>query len=168
MTDDFLEGVSDLGFKHSGPFGLPSPQLDLPDEREPISKHTCFDSDYDNNLLLDPASLYAELYGAPRSPRWPQVRSEWLAAHNFCFACGGLVNLEVHHKRPFHLYPELELNPSNFVTLCSRSRGGVNCHLFFGHLGNWVYYYNPDTIEQLCTEYRTMFAKPNRHRLKGE
>lgn len=48
--------------------------------------------------------------------------------------CGGRDRLEVHHIRPFHLYPALELDPANFVTLCEALR---ECHLQVGHLGNW-------------------------------
>jgi hypothetical protein len=47
------------------------------------------------------------------------------------------VKLDVHHIRPFHLHPDLELEPSNLITLCEADKGGVNCHLFIGHLGNF-------------------------------
>jgi len=31
----------------------------------------------------------------------------------------------------------LELEPTNLVTLCEANKGGVNCHLLFGHLSNF-------------------------------
>lgn len=70
-----------------------------------------------------------------RSEHWPAVRAVWLHTHNTCCACGGTENLEVHHKRPFHLHPELELDPHNFITLCEKP--STNCHYVFGHAGNW-------------------------------
>jgi hypothetical protein len=73
----------------------------------------------------------------PRSSRWPTVRKAHLAANPNCAACGGSDKLEVHHVAPFHLHPELELDPNNLVTLCESLRNGVNCHLLFGHLGNF-------------------------------
>jgi hypothetical protein len=45
--------------------------------------------------------------------------------------------LEVHHIKPFHLHPELELEPKNLITLCENKSDGVNCHLLFGHLGSF-------------------------------
>jgi 5-methylcytosine-specific restriction protein A len=75
--------------------------------------------------------------GAARSGHWPTVRKQHLALHPVCEVCGGAVKLEVHHIRPFHLHPDLELDPANLVTLCEANKGGANCHLLFGHLGNF-------------------------------
>lgn len=74
---------------------------------------------------------------ASRSPRWPHVRAAFLKQNPICAACGGKKNLEVHHIHPFHLKPELELEPSNLLTLCESGIGGVICHLAFGHLGDY-------------------------------
>jgi len=73
----------------------------------------------------------------PRSGHWPTVRKYHLQMHPVCEVCGGSQKLEVHHIRPFHLHPELELSPSNLITLCEANKGGANCHLFVGHLGNF-------------------------------
>jgi 5-methylcytosine-specific restriction endonuclease McrA len=67
----------------------------------------------------------------PRSPHWPRVRAQWLAHHPTCAACGGTLNIEVHHKKPFHLFPALELDPKNFLTLCEPM--GIEHHLKVGH-----------------------------------
>ena len=75
--------------------------------------------------------------GKARSGHWPTVRKEHLEKSPKCAVCGGDKNLEVHHIRPFHLHPNLELNPSNLITLCESKDNGVNCHLLFGHLGNF-------------------------------
>jgi 5-methylcytosine-specific restriction protein A len=82
---------------------------------------------------------------APRSVRWPAVRRAHLKAHPTCAACGGRARLNVHHLRPFHLYPELELDPENLLTLCEGGVAATNCHLLFGHGGNWSRY-NPTCV----------------------
>jgi 5-methylcytosine-specific restriction protein A len=74
---------------------------------------------------------------AARSGHWPTVRKHHLEANPCCEVCGGTAKLEVHHIRPFHLHPALELDPDNLVTLCEANKDGVNCHLLFGHLGNF-------------------------------
>ena len=75
--------------------------------------------------------------GVKRSDHWPAARAAHLNGAPTCAVCGGAKNLEVHHIHPFHLHPELELDQSNFVTLCEEDIDGVNCHLLFGHLGNF-------------------------------
>lgn len=75
--------------------------------------------------------------GTARSGHWTAVRKQHLSESPTCAVCGGSSKLEVHHVRPFHLHPELELDPANLVTLCEANKGGVNCHLLFGHLGNF-------------------------------
>jgi 5-methylcytosine-specific restriction enzyme A len=72
-----------------------------------------------------------------RSPQWAAVRKAFLKNNAVCALCGSKTTLEVHHKKPFHLYPELELDPTNLITLCESKKNGVTCHLFFGHLGDY-------------------------------
>ena len=72
-----------------------------------------------------------------RSPRWGKVRKEHLKNNPTCALCGGMRKLEVHHIKPFHVHPELELDPDNLLTLCEDKGDGVYCHLFFGHLGSY-------------------------------
>lgn len=72
-----------------------------------------------------------------RSGKWPGVRKTHLETQPACAVCGGTAKVEVHHKKPFHLHPDLELDPANLITLCEANKGGVNCHLLFGHLGNF-------------------------------
>lgn len=85
--------------------------------------------------LLDVTQGKAPL-SAARSPHWPAARAAWLKLNPTCAACGGRAKLEVHHRQPFHLDPTLELDPTNFITLCE-ARGFMNCHLMVGHLGNF-------------------------------
>jgi 5-methylcytosine-specific restriction endonuclease McrA len=70
--------------------------------------------------------------GAARSPKWTKVRKEHLAAHPSCAACGSDKSVQVHHKKPFHREPCLELDAENLITLCPV------CHLYFGHLLRWT------------------------------
>ena len=86
--------------------------------------------------LIDAANGKHSL-GTARSGHWPTVRKHHLEAHPVCEVCGGSVTLDVHHIRPFHIHPDLELDPSNLVTLCESNKGGINCHLLFGHLSNF-------------------------------
>jgi 5-methylcytosine-specific restriction endonuclease McrA len=69
---------------------------------------------------------------AIRSPKWTNVRKEHLKNNPNCVACGRDKKLEVHHIKPVHLFPELELDPSNLVTFCADP-----CHIVFGHLMNF-------------------------------
>jgi hypothetical protein len=83
---------------------------------------------------------------ATRSSKWSTVRKQHLKENPFCLACGKNTKLEVHHKIPVHISPELELDPSNLVTLCADP-----CHILFGHLMNFRSY-NKTVIED-CSVY---------------
>lgn len=82
---------------------------------------------------LFPEWGFAEAFGVPRSPRWDAVRDAHVAANPRCRCCGRQENLQVHHVRPYHLFPDLELDPDNLVTLCVG--GPINCHYLAGHGG---------------------------------
>ena len=71
-----------------------------------------------------------------RSSEWPKVRKAHLALQPACAVCGCTSGVEVHHIQPFHLHPDLELEPSNLITLGESCPTG-NHHLLFGHLGSW-------------------------------
>lgn len=75
--------------------------------------------------------------GSKRSGHWHKVREEHLEKNPKCAVCGGTKYLEVHHKLPFHLDPNLELDPANLITLCESKNNGINCHLGVGHLGSF-------------------------------
>ena len=75
--------------------------------------------------------------GAKRSRQWRTVRNEHLFMHPRCVVCGLATKVQVHHIVPFHLAPELELEPTNLLTLCENKKYGLNCHLLIGHLGNY-------------------------------
>jgi hypothetical protein len=75
--------------------------------------------------------------GSKRSSKWDGVRKKHLNQNPKCAICEGKARLNVHHIKPFHSHPELELEPSNLITLCESNSYGINCHLLVGHLGNY-------------------------------
>jgi 5-methylcytosine-specific restriction protein A len=93
--------------------------------------------------LIWAASLKAPP-GARRSPKWPALRRHFLKGKR-CAVCGGTKKLEAHHIVPFHVEPRLELDERNLIPLCEGN--GVNCHLLFGHLGDFRC-----TNKNVCTD----------------
>lgn len=89
-----------------------------------------------------------------RAVGWPKVRAEHLEKQPKCAACGTEKGLEVHHIKPFHKYPELELDPDNLITLCNKS-----CHLYFGHL-KYFKSWNPDVKIDAQRYYEKLKARP--------
>lgn len=69
-------------------------------------------------------------FGAVRSPAWPNFRKTYIKKE--CEVCGKKYFLELHHIIPFWQHPELELFPSNVVTLCRTH------HLEWGHYFSWA------------------------------
>jgi hypothetical protein len=80
-----------------------------------------------------------------RSNKWSLVRKLFLNKNPNCAVCSGTIKLEVHHIKPFHLFPELELEESNLITLCEGNKV-INCHLVPGHSFNYKKF-NPNVIE---------------------
>lgn len=65
-----------------------------------------------------------------RSSKWRSVQQDFLEKNPVCAICGTKEKLNVHHKKPFHLFPELELEESNLITLCMSKQ---ECHLTIAH-----------------------------------
>jgi hypothetical protein len=72
---------------------------------------------------------------SPRSGKWATVRKHHLEKNPTCAACGGTTLLNVHHIQPFHIHPELELDPTNLITLCEDPMRLD--HLACGHGFDW-------------------------------
>lgn len=83
---------------------------------------------------------------AKRSSHWPTVKNKFVKSNPKCAACGSTTNLDIHHIKPFHLHPDLELDTTNLITLCMDN----HCHLLIGH-GNSFKAYNPNIIEDAKT-----------------
>jgi hypothetical protein len=80
--------------------------------------------------------------GITRSPHWRTVEKHHLEAHPTCAACGGRTKLQVHHEKPFHSHPELELDERNLITLCMDKH---ECHVLIGHGDSWKHF-NPHVV----------------------
>lgn len=83
-------------------------------------------------------SQQKELICGKRSPGWEKFAESWIKNHPFCAICGAKKYLEVHHIKPFHLFPALEFDEDNLVTLCMTPYH--YCHFVFGHHWNWSNY----------------------------
>lgn len=70
-----------------------------------------------------------------RSPHWSTTRAAHLNHEPACQWCSGVTSVEVHHIKPFHIHPELELADANLITMCEAI--GRQCHLRMAHRGNW-------------------------------
>ncbi len=91
-------------------------------------------------------NIFTNIRYATRSPKWSSIRKKHLKNHPYCAACGANKKLEVHHKIPVHINPELELESDNLITLCDSP-----CHLVFGHLYNYKSY--NEYVESDCLAY---------------
>jgi len=100
-------------------------------------------------------NIFNKIRYASRSNKWSNVRKNHLEKFPTCAACGRNSKLEVHHKIPVHISPELELDPSNLVTLCD-----TPCHLVFGHLFNYKSYNK--LVDEDCSVYlRKVLNRPS-------
>lgn len=93
-----------------------------------------------------------------RSPGWRKVRNDFVVANPACAACGHQRNLNVHHIHPFHLFPEIELEPANLITLGELCPTG-NHHLLFGHLGSW-YSYDLEVANYVAQLFARIKSRP--------
>lgn len=89
-----------------------------------------------------------------RSGEWSTVRKRYLDKHPTCMACGSRLLLNVHHIKPYHLEPHLELDESNLITLCMKNL----CHLEIGHAGSFSEY-NPDVKEDAMKYYNMHYLQ---------
>lgn len=96
--------------------------------------------------------LFDRVYG--RSPRWRSVRAEHIKNNPTCAACGRKDGLEVHHIVPYHINPDLELEPSNLITLC-----GKYCHFIFGHYMDWKSW-NENVVRDSTLYYAGKIQRP--------
>ena len=96
-----------------------------------------------------------KVYGAVtgRSPKWPAVRRQHLKEQPECQVCGTTEDVDVHHLRPVHLHPELELDPSNLISLCTPH------HFLFGHLCSWKSV-NDNCFQDCHTWRKKIAARP--------
>jgi 5-methylcytosine-specific restriction enzyme A len=72
-----------------------------------------------------------------KSSEWSRLEKRFKSNFDECAACGKKRGLVVHHIKPVFLFPSLELDVSNLITLCTAE---ANCHLAWGHLGDFKSY----------------------------
>lgn len=74
-----------------------------------------------------------------RSPTWGKFKRAYAKkVPKVCSVCGAVKGkIELHHIVPFHLDKSKEEDDSNVIWLCENLSYGLNCHLAFGHLGNF-------------------------------
>lgn len=71
-----------------------------------------------------------------------RAQHDYVKQHPICAACGSDYSVQAHHIKPYHLFPELAADPTNFISLCE---GFNECHLIIGH-GGCFRFYNPDVV----------------------
>lgn len=98
-------------------------------------------------------------FGSTRSSQWGTFKRDFGKIHlKECAVCGGIKKVQLHHKKPFHLHPELELDPNNVIWLCIGNKT-INCHLRMGHLDNFRTKYNPQIKEEAQKWNRRFLAE---------
>lgn len=87
-----------------------------------------------------------------RSSKWQKVRLNFVKKNPRCFICERNTDLHVHHIKPFHLYPELELDNKNLIVLCETH------HLYYGHWSDWKSY-NPELMNTISQIRKRPFTR---------
>ena len=73
--------------------------------------------------------------GASLNWSWQKCKREFYKLiPKECACCPSKKQIEVHHIKPRHLFPELALEFLNLIALCK------TCHLRIGHLGSYFQY----------------------------
>ncbi len=104
--------------------------------------------------LFSPGPQDVELaFGVPRSAGWRAAARAHLTVHPACAACGARKGVVPHHVKPFHLFPECELDLDNLITLCPR------CHLLIGHLNDFRSF-NPAVREDAALWAAKILGRP--------
>jgi hypothetical protein len=89
--------------------------------------------------IFDHGERVGKKHGQERSPEWDEVARAHRKREPACVVCGYRGRkIQVHHIKPFHLHPHLELDPDNLITLCEAR--GKHHHLLLGHLSSWHSY----------------------------
>jgi 5-methylcytosine-specific restriction enzyme A len=82
------------------------------------------------------SSILPSADGGERSGKWPTLERKIKAERPKCEICGSPTQT-IHHIKPFHAHPELELDPDNLIALCD------NCHRLWAHFGCCYSTWNP-------------------------
>ena len=90
---------------------------------------------------------------------WQRCRKAFLKkVGKQCACCGAKKKIEVHHKLPRHIRPDLALDHKNLIALCG---GGKGCHFHIGHLNSY-FNYNEKILEVAMYVYKHSIRKLNK------
>lgn len=105
-------------------------------------------ADSPKSVIILGAAPPLPAFAVPRSPDWPEARRDHLRIEPACLITGidDPKRLNVHHIKPFHDFPELELEQTNMITLAEAS---INIHFLIGHGGKSWLDYNPNIRRQI-------------------
>ena len=97
--------------------------------------------------IFDPLKrLYLNLTapdGVSANWSWQRCRRAFLKkVGKVCVCCDSRKKIQVHHKLPRHIRPDLAVDPTNLIALCS------DCHFHIGHLNSY-FTYNA-AVELVC------------------
>ena len=102
--------------------------------------------------------------GELRSKDWPRVRRRFKKKHPHCAVCGSRRKVQIHHIVPFQFAPDLELEETNLISLCTGGRfKGLNCHLIFGHRGSFQKV--NEAVEAVAAEW-SVYLDAKQYRLR--
>ena len=90
--------------------------------------------------------------GASLNWSWQRCRRSFLKkVGKVCVVCDNKKNIQVHHKLPRHIRPDLAVDETNLIALCK------SCHLRIGHLGSYFMY--NETIDLVAWYVRKISIK---------
>lgn len=115
--------------------------------------------------ILQKNIINIQALGLQGSYQVTKAKKTYLKGHNECAICGSLRGLEVHHRLPVHLHPDLACNPDNFITLCDGNIASSNsgCHYRIGHLFDFKTRYNAYIFEYaIASRFILERAQPDR------
>lgn len=110
--------------------------------------------------------LSSVLSSSERSPEWRELRNEFIRENPRCAVCDSESDVQAHHVKMYKFWPNLELDKTNLVTLCTSKRLGFNCHQMIGHGGSFKYY-NPFVKEDIAS-VRSILANCSKDRCQDE
>ena len=95
--------------------------------------------------------------GASLNWSWQRCRKDFLKnTANICVCCGYEKEIQVHHKKPRHIRPDLAVDQTNLIALCR------DCHFHIGHLNNYKTYNSRIGTVSWMVRYNSVLKKNKR------
>jgi len=99
-----------------------------------------YDKVYNPSGVFTTASNTNYVFEAFHGYKWRKTRNAFYKLNKTCAMCNATKDIQVHHIKPWHLYPEERYSYENLVSLC------LPCHFRFGHGRNWKAH-NPIVVD---------------------